>query len=129
MRPNEVSYKVIGAAMAVHSALGPGLLESAYEKALAHELTRRKLQYRRQVRLPVDYDGVKLSPAYKIDFIVENCVVVEIKAVEKVLPVHRTQLLSYLKLAKLPLGLLINFKVPHMRQGIHRQINAPENEL
>ena len=129
MRPNEVSYKVIGAAMNVHSALGAGLLESAYEKALCHEFTRMKLQYRRQVQLPVDYDGVKLSSAYKIDFVVENCVVVEIKAVEKILPVHRTQLLSYIKLAKLPLGLLLNFKVAHMRDGICRQINAPETDL
>lgn len=129
MRPNEVSYRVIGAAMAVHSALGPGLLESAYDKCLCHEFTRMKLQYRRQARLPVDYEGVKISPAYKVDFIVESCVVVEIKCVERVLPVHRMQLLSYLKLAKLPLGLLLNFKVPHLRDGIHRQINAPEADL
>jgi len=129
MRPNEVSYKVIGAAMTVHSALGPGLLESAYQKALGHELTRVKVQHRCQVRLPVDYGGVKLSPAYKIDFVVENCVVVEIKAVEKILPVHRTQLLSYIKLADLPIGLLLNFKVAHLRDGICRQINAPEAEL
>lgn len=129
MRPNEVSYKVIGAAMAVHSALGAGLLESAYEKALAHELTNVGLQFRRQVQLPVEYNGVKLSPAYRIDFVVENCVVVEVKAVEKILPVHRAQLLSYLKLAKLPLGLLINFKVAHLKDGICRRINAPEADL
>jgi GxxExxY protein len=129
MRPNAISYKIIGAAMKVHSALGPGLLESAYEKALAHELTNIGLQFRRQVQLPVEYGGVKLSPAYRIDFVVEDCVVVEIKAVEKILPVHRTQLLSYLKLAKLPLGVLINFKVPHLRDGICRRINAPEAEL
>jgi GxxExxY protein len=129
MRPNEVSYKVIGAAMAVHSALGPGLLESAYEKALCCEFTRLQLRFRRQVPLAVEYEGVKLSPAYKVDFIVENCVVVEIKAVDKLLGVHRTQLLSYIKLAKLPLGLLLNFKVAHMRDGICRQINVPENEL
>jgi GxxExxY protein len=129
VRPNEVSYKVIGAAMAVHSALDAGLLESAYEKALCHEFTRLKLQYRRQVPLAVEYAGVTLSPAYKVDFIVENCVVVEIKAVEKILPVHRTQLLSYIKLAKLPLGLLLNFKVAHMRDGICRHVNAPEAEL
>lgn len=129
MRPNEISYKVIGAAMAVHSALGPSLLEGAYEKALCHELTRMKLQYLRQVRLPIDYNRSKIYPAYKIDFIVENCVVVEIKAVEKTLPVHRAQVLSYIKLAKLPIGLLLNFKVAHMRDGICRQINGPEAEL
>jgi GxxExxY protein len=88
-----------------------------------------KLHYRRQVRLPVDYHGVKISPAYAIDFIVENCVVVEIKCVESVMPVHRAQLLSYLKLTKLPIGLLLNFKVAHMREGITRVINAPEAEL
>ena len=129
MRPNEISYKVIGAAMTVHTALGPGLVESAYEKCLCHEFTQVGLQYRRQVRLPIAYHNVHVSPAYKIDFIVENCVVVEIKCVERLRPVHRTQLLSYLKLAKLPLGLLLNFKVPHMRDGIGRLINAPENEL
>ena len=89
MRPNEVSYKVIGAAMRVHSALGAGLLESAYEKGLCHELTKARLQYRHQVRLPVDYDGVELASAYIVDFIVEDCVVVELKSVAKVLPVHR----------------------------------------
>ena len=129
MRPNEVSYKVIGAAMKVHSALGPGLLESAYEKALASELTNIGLQVRRQVQLPVEYNGVNISPAYRIDFVIENCVVVEVKAVERILPVHRTQLLSYLRLAKLPLGLLLNFKVPHLRDGIERKINAPEADL
>ena len=129
MRPNDVSYKVIGAAMRVHSALGAGLLESAYERALCHEFTKARLQYRRQVRLPVDYDGVKLAPAYTVDFIVEDCVVVELTSVAKVLPVHRTQLLSYLKLSKRLLGLLLNFNVPHLRDGIHRLINAPEREL
>src|SRR4051812_32019756 len=99
MRPNDVSYRVIGAAMAVHTALGPGLLESAYEKALCLEFKRLNLNFRRQVPLPVDYGGMKLSGAFRIDFIVEDCVVVEVKAVEKVLPVHRSQLLTYIKLA------------------------------
>jgi GxxExxY protein len=129
MRPNDVSYKVIGAAMAVHSALGAGLLESAYEKALCLEFTRINLKYRRQVQLPVEYGGAKISPAYRLDFVVENCVVVELKAVEKILPMHRSQLLSYIKLAKLPLGLLINFKTAHLKDGICRQINAPEADL
>ena len=129
MRPNQVSYTVIGAAMKVHSALGAGLLESAYEKCLCHEFMRMRLQYRHQVRLRVDYDGVKLSHAYKMDFVVENCVVVEVKAVERVLPVHRSQVLSYLRLAKLPLGLLLNFKLPHLRDGIIRLINAPEADV
>lgn len=92
-------------------------------------MSRANLQYRHQASLPVDYEGVKISPAYKIDFVVERCLVLEIKCVERVLPVHRTQLLSYLKLAKLPLGLLLNFKVPHLREGITRVINAPEADL
>ena len=129
MRPNEVSYKVIGAAMRVHTAFGAGLLESVYEKCLSNEMSRASLQFRRQVRMPVVYDGTTITPAYKIDFIIENLVVVEIKCVERLLPVHRAQLLSYLKLTTLPLGLLLNFKVPHMRDGIGRVINAPEAEL
>ena len=90
---------------------------------------RINLRYRRQVRLPVEYAGVHLSPAYRMDFLVEDCVVIEIKAVERILPVHRAQLLSYIKLAKRPLGLLLNFRVAHLKDGIWRQINAPENEL
>jgi GxxExxY protein len=129
MRPNETSYQVIGAAMRVHSALGTGLLESVYDKYPCHELTRIGLQFQHHVRLAVNHQGVKLSPAYTIDFIVEKCLVLEIKSVEKVLPVHRAQLLSYLKLTGLPLGLMINFKVPHLRDGTHRVINAPEADL
>jgi GxxExxY protein len=129
VRPNEVSYRVIGAAMKVHSVLGPGLLESVYDKCLGHELTRIGLQFQHQARLSVSHEGARLSPGYKIDYIVEQCVVVEIKCVEKVLPVHRAQILSYLKLSGLPLGLLLNFKVPHMRDGISRFINARESDL
>jgi GxxExxY protein len=129
VRPNEVSYRVIGAAMTVHSALGAGLLESVYDNYLCDELTRIGLHFQHQVRLAVNHDGVTLSPGYTIDFIVEKCLVVEIKSVEKVLAVHRAQVLSYLKLTGLPLGLLLNFKVPHMRDGIHRVINAPESDL
>jgi GxxExxY protein len=129
VRPNEISYKVIGAAMDVHTAMGPSLVESAYDKCLRRAFNTAGLQFQRQVPLPVQYDGVRISPAYKADFIVENCVVVEIKCVEKVLALHEAQLLSYLKLTGLPLGLLLNFKVAHMRDGITRRINAPEHEL
>ena len=115
--------------MSVHTALGSGLLESAYDKCLCREFSRVPLQFRRQVKLPVDYQGVTISPAYRIDFIVEGLVVVEIKCVDKLLPIHRTQLLTYLRLAKLPLGLLFNFNVAHLRDGIVRIINAPEAEL
>ena len=129
MGPNDVSYKVIGAAMRVHTALGAGLLESVYKKCLSNEFSRASLQFRRQVSLPILYDGATIKPAFKVDFIVEDLVVVEIKCVERVLPIHRAQLLSYLKLTKLPLGLLLNFKVPHLRDGIVRVINAPEVDL
>src|SRR5262245_60579894 len=115
--------------MRVHTALGAGLLESVYEKCLSNEFSRASLQFRRQVRLPVVYDGATITPARKVDFIVESRVVVEIKCVEKLLPIHKAQLLSYLKLTTLPLGLLLNFRVPHMRDGIGRVINAPEADL
>ncbi len=129
MRPNAVSYRVIGAAMKVHTALGPGILESACDACLCYELTRWGLHFQHQVRLPIRYEGNTLSPAYTIDFIVENCIVVEIKCVEVVLAVHRAQLLSYLRLTGHKLGLLINFNVAHLREGIHRIINGPESEL
>src|SRR5215212_5993065 len=122
MRPNAVSYRVIGAAMKVHTALGAGILESAYEACLCYEFTRSGLYFENQVRLPIIYEGNTLSPAYTMDFVVEDSVVVEIKCVEKVLPVHRAQLLSYLRLTGHRLGLLINFNVPHLRQGVHRII-------
>ena len=129
MRPNEISYKVIGAAMAVHTALGPGLLEAAYEKALCREFANRRLQFRRQVRISIMYDDVEIANAFIVDFIVEDALLVEIKSVDSVLPVHRTQARSYLKLTKLPLGLILNFKVAHMRDGIIRIANAPEADM
>ena len=129
MGPNEASYLVIAAAMKVHSAIGAGVLESAYHACLFHELVQAGLQFEHQVRLPLVYRGIQLPSAYRVDFIVENCLIVEIKCVEKLLPVHVAQLLSYLKLSGRKLGLLINFNVPHLRQGIRRVINGPEAEL
>jgi GxxExxY protein len=129
MRPNEASYKVIGAAMRVHTALGAGILESAYDTCMCYELAQSGLHFEHQVRLPIIYQGNRLSPAYRIDFVVEKCLVLEIKCVEKVLPVHRAQVLSYLRLTGLLLGLLLNFNVPHIRDGITRVINGPESEL
>jgi GxxExxY protein len=129
VRPNEASRLVIGAALKVHSALGAGVLESAYDACLYYELTQTGLQFEHEVHLPIVYQEVQLATAYRVDFIVENCLIVEIKCVERVLPVHRAQLLSYLRLTGLPLGLLINFNVPHLRNGIHRVINAPEEQL
>src|SRR5580765_8285710 len=129
MRPNEASRLVIGAALNVHTALGAGVLESAYDACLYYELTKAGLRFEHQVYLPIVYQEVQLATAYRVDFIVEKCLILELKCVERVLPVHRAQLLSYLKLTGLPLGLLINFNVQHLRNGIHRVINAPEGEL
>jgi len=129
MTPNEAAHIVIGAALRVHSALGAGVLESTYDACFYYELTKAGLRFEHQVHLPVVYEGIQLSTAYRVDFIVEGCLVVELKCVERVLPVHRAQLLSYLKLTGHKLGLLLNFNVAHMRNGVHRVINGPENDL
>ena len=113
---------IIGAALEVHRHLGPGLLESAYEECLCHELCLRELRFQRQVDLPVDYKGLKLNCGYKIDLLVQDEVILELKAVEKLLPIHQTQLLTYLKLAQKRVGLLINFNVPLLTQGIIRRV-------
>ena len=123
---NEITAQIINAAMKVHSALGPGLLESAYEVCLAHELRKREFEVQTQVVLPVEYDGVKLDAGYRIDLLVEKTVVVELKAVEKMNPVFEAQLLSYLKLSKNRVGLLINFNVPRLKDGIQRIVNNYE---
>jgi GxxExxY protein len=127
---NEVTDCIINSAMKVHSAVGPGLLEKAYDVCLAYELSVRHLHFERQVRLPVTYHGIRLDPGFRVDYVVENCVLVEIKAVEKMHPVHSAQLLSYLKLTGLSVGLLINFNVVHLRDGIRRRVNnyRPEEE-
>jgi GxxExxY protein len=117
---NDVSAAVIGAAIEVHQILGPGLLESAYEHALAHELSRQQIPYERQKPLPLDYKGIRLDCGYRLDLLVANMVVVEIKAIDALLPIHQAQLLSYLKLGGWKLGLLINFHVPLLREGIKR---------
>jgi GxxExxY protein len=113
---------IIGAAIEVHRNLGPGLLESAYEECLCHELHLRGLDCKRQVLLPLLYKGLKLDCGYKIDLIVQDEVVLELKAVEKLLPVHEAQLLTYLKLTSKRVGLLINFNVPLLTQGIIRRV-------
>jgi len=113
---------IIGAAIEVHRHLGPGLLESAYEECLCHELHLRGLTFERQVDLPVLYKGVHLSCGYKIDLIVEHEVVLELKTVETILPVHEAQLLTYLKMLQNPVGLLINFNSPVLIRGIKRLV-------
>ena len=119
---DDISGEIIGAAMKVHSALGPGLLESAYEACLVHELKKRDVKVMSQVTLPVNYDGVTIELGYRLDLLVENKVIVELKAVDKVSPVHQAQLLSYMKLSGKRLGLLINFNVMHLRDGIKRVV-------
>jgi len=123
MEINEVSGHVVDAAMKVHTVLGPGLLEAAYRVCLAHELRKRELAVRREVRMPVRYDGVVLDFAYRIDLLVEGCVVVEIKAVSTINPVHEAQLLSQLKLGDYRVGLIINFNVARLKDGIVRKVH------
>ena len=122
-RLNSISEAVIGAAIEVHRALGPGLLESAYQACLAYELEQRGLAATREVPLPVVYGEVTLNCGYRLDLVVENAVVIEVKAVDKLVPIHEAQLLSYLKLSDRRLGLLINFHVTMLRDGLRRVVN------
>jgi len=117
---NEVSHQIITAAMKVHSELGPGLLESAYKACLRQELLRAGLRCEVELALPVVYRGEKLDIGYRIDLLVQDLVIVEIKAVEGISPVHQAQIISYLKLSRKSLGLLINFNVVHLKEGIRR---------
>ena|SRR6266478_3799347 len=119
---NQVSQVIIGAAIEVHRTLGPGLLESAYEQCLSHEFSLRQIPFERQKPLPVQYKGVELDCGYRLDFLVSGMVVVEVKAIEVLLPIHQAQLLSYLKLGEWKLGLLINFHAPLLREGIKRVV-------
>lgn len=119
-----IAKAVIDAAMRVHTAVGPGLLESAYEACLVHDLTKHGRMVEQQVPLPVVYDGIQLEVGYRIDLRVDGLVVVEVKSVEKLAPIHGAQLLNYLKLSGCKLGLLLNFNVVHMRDGIKRLVNG-----
>ena len=123
-KENRISGIILDAAIAVRTALGPGLLESAYQACLAYELTSRGLRVQTQVPLPIKYRGVCVDAAYRIDLIVEDLVVIEIKAVERLLPIHEAQLLSYLKLSDTHLGLLINFHVLRLKDGYKRIVNG-----
>ena len=122
MEMNKVTEQIIGASIEVHKALGPGLLESAYEECLCRELALRNIRFERQRTLPVEYKGVKLDCGYRLDLLVENAVVVEIKSVTTIEPIHEAQLLTYLKLGGWKLGLLINFNVTILKDGIRRRI-------
>ncbi len=123
MELNEISGNIIGAAIEVHRALGPGLLESAYEACLAFELARRDLKVEQQKPIALIYHEIKLDCGYRLDLLVEDRIIVEVKAIEQVLPVHKAQLLSYLRLTNRHLGLLINFNVEFLKQGITRLVN------
>jgi GxxExxY protein len=123
IRTEEVAKIVIDAAFKVHTALVPGLLESVYETCLAHELRERGAKFESQITLPIIYDGITVESGLRLDLLVEKCVIIEIKAVEILSPIHKAQLLTYLKLAGIRLGILINFNVIHLRDGIIRLVN------
>ena len=123
MRENEISGNLVDIFIKIHTQLGPGLLESVYEEVICHELKKRELKYSRQQGINVIYDGVKLDMGFRADIIVENKVIVEIKSVETLAPVHHKQLLTYLKLTDIKVGLLANFNVDLMKQGIVRLVN------
>jgi GxxExxY protein len=124
LRVNQVSGAVVTSAMHVHAVLGPGLLESAYQSCLAHELRKHAFEVACQVPLPVVYEGERIELGYRIDLVVENLVIVEVKCVEAIHPVHQAQLLSYLRLSGIGVGLLINFHVAHLRDGIKRMVDG-----
>ena len=122
MRINQMTQTIIGCAIEVHRHLGPGLLENAYEAALCRELALQRVEYQQQKRLPLTYKGMALSVSYRLDVLVSDTVVVEVKAVEALLPIHEAQLLTYLKLGGYPVGLLLNFNVSQLRDGIARRV-------
>jgi GxxExxY protein len=124
MEIDQITGIIVDSAMKVHSALGPGLLESVYERCLVHELTKRGLGVQSQIWVPVVYDGIQIEGGYKVDLLVEDAVIVELKVVEHILDLHKAQLLSYLKLSGKCVGLIVNFNVVHLRDGIRRMVNG-----
>jgi len=128
MKVNHITGAIIGAAIEVHRALGPGLLESAYEECLCRELSLRQMPFERQRPLPMEYKGLRLDCGYRLDLLVADTVVAEIKAVESLLPIHEAQLLTYMRLAGWKVGLLINFNVPVLKRGIRRRVLGLEEE-
>jgi GxxExxY protein len=123
MTENEISYKIIGVALELHKAIGPGLLESVYENALSFDLSQAGLNVAYQVPMPFIYKEVKMEIGYRIDIVVENKVLIEVKSIDALAPVHYAQTLTYLKLSGLKLGLLINFNVKTLKESIHRMVN------
>ena len=124
MTENAIATIIVDAAFKIHKTLGPGLLESVYQATLDHELRRRGLSVNREVSLPVHYEGIQLEVGYRVDLIVADKVIIEVKSVEAIAPVHKKQVLTYLRLMDLRLGLLINFNVERIKEGIHRVVNG-----
>ena len=122
MEFDELSNRVIGCALEVHRNLGPGLLESTYEQCLAYEMKLAGMAFKLQYPLPVEYKGIKLDCGYRIDLLVDNSIIIELKSVDKILPIHQAQLLTYMKLADISIGLLINFNVKYLKDGIKRMV-------
>jgi GxxExxY protein len=122
LRYEELTEKILGAAIEVHRALGPGLLESAYEECLCYELNVRGLRFLRQVSVPVKYKGITLDCGYQLDIIVEDIVILELKSIDRIASIHEAQLLTYMKLLTKPVGFIINFNVPVLRSGIVRKV-------
>jgi len=119
---DELSNRVIGCALEVHRHLGPGLLESTYEQSLAHELKSEGISFKLQHPLPVQYKDIKLDCGYRVDLLIDNTIIVELKSVEKILPIHQAQLLTYMRLSGVKIGLLINFNVKYIKDGIKRMV-------
>jgi len=124
VKENEIAKQIVDASFQIHTALGPGLLESVYEKVLEHELKKRGLSVERQRAIPIQYGGLLFDEGFRADIIVEDCIIVELKSVETVAPVHKKQLLTYLRLADKKLGLLINFGSALIKDGIYRIVNG-----
>jgi GxxExxY protein len=122
LRYEEFTEQIIGAAIEVHKAIGPGLFEAIYEECLCRELALRGLNFERQLLVPVVYKGVRLESKYRLDVLVQDTVILELKTVERILPIHEAQLLTYLRLLAKPVGLIINFNVPALRHGIVRRV-------
>ena len=123
MNENDLSYEIVGVALKLHKHIGPGLLESAYENALAHDLREIGLEVRQQVPMPFIYKEMRMDVGYRIDLLIENSLIIEVKSIEGLAPVHYAQLLTYLKLSEMKLGLLINFNCKLLKDGIHRVAN------
>ena len=120
---DELSYKIIGACIEVHKIVGSGLLESAYEQCLCRELELRRIKFQRQVPLSIEYKGVKLDCGYRVDILVEDSIILELKAMKEIIPIHKAQVLTYLRLKKLKLGLILNFCSDKMINGVKRVVN------